>query len=365
MDDKSWNKLAQMYIKAGKMPFPVTDTVVNVLKFILTEKQAEFLLLLKKSSYNIEEIKPLTNMDPKSLNKMLNELMHIGALTGLAGRHSGLMVYRLPPFFPGLLEFTLMRGEFNDKTKELAKLWDKFFYELVDLTQKNYDRMIPLMKEIPPIDRIVPVEEFVEPRQEVVLPYEEVSKIIEHYEPIALMTCYCRHRNDLLGHSCKKTKVRKNCIGLGRPAEFLIAQGFAQKITKEEALKVLKQCSDDGLVHKAFHANLDYRKEIDGICNCCEDCCGTFLTHYAGAMPLMSQTHYIAKVVQENCVGCGTCVEQCNAKAIELVDIIATINEARCLGCGLCAHLCPEKAILLKRTEQPRHVFVPPPKLKE
>ncbi len=50
---------------------------------------------------------------------------------------------------------------------------------------------------------------------------------------------------------------------------------------------------------------------------------------------------YLAKVNEEDCVGCGTYVEMCNSTAIELVDTVAVINSDRCLGCGICSHHLP------------------------
>ncbi|MBA7686078.1 hypothetical protein ES703_94514 [subsurface metagenome] len=36
-----------------------------------------------------------------------------------------------------------------------------------------------------------------------------------------------------------------------------------EKISKEEAMQIMKQAEDEGLVHKAFHNNLDVEKEIE------------------------------------------------------------------------------------------------------
>jgi len=336
--------------------------VIEILKEILTEEQANFLLSLRKPSYNIDQLKKIADLDEASLNNMLKELTHIGALTAFPSRRTGIMVYRLAPFFPGLLEFTLMRGETNEKTKKLAQLWQDFFNKIVDGTQENYDSMMENLKNAGTIDRIIPVGEEIDVKQEMVLPIEQITKIIEEHDTIALMTCYCRHRKDLINDPCKVTSVRKNCFGLGRTAEFLISQNFAEPISKEEALRIMKECEDAGLVHKAFHNGLDPSKELDGICNCCKCCCGTFDIHYAGGFPLMSLTSYLAKVNEEDCTGCSTCVEKCNAEAIKLEDAIAVINKERCIGCGICAHHCPEEAINMERTG-PRNVFVPPPRI--
>lgn len=361
MSEKLWDKVAKRFMKAGSLPFPINDTIINILKMVITEEQAKFLVLLRKSSYNLEQIKPLTDMDDEALNKMIKDLNHSGALTAIPSKSTGVMVYRIVPFFPGMLEFTLMRGETNEKTKKIARLWQKFFDEIVKLTQMNYDLVINSLKSARSIDRVLPVEEEIEVQEERIIPLEEMSKIIEEHDTIALTTCYCRHQKDLIGDSCKTTDLRKNCIGFGRAAEFLIRENFGEKISKEDALRIMKESEDAGLVHKAFHNGLDPTKEIEGICQCCKCCCGTFSTHYAGASPLLSQTSYLAKINEENCVACGTCVEKCNAEAIELEDK-ARVDEERCIGCGLCAYHCPEDAIEMERTG-PRNVFVPPPKL--
>ncbi len=362
MSEKLWYKVARNFVRAGKLPIPVSDTIIELMKTLFTEEQAEFLKLFRKPSYNSDEIKSLTDLDEDSLDKMLNELMYIGAITGIPSRSTGIMVYRMPPLLPGLIEFTLMRAGTSEKDKKIAGIINKYYNDLVEGTQKNYDQMMSELKKAPAVDRVIPVEEELEAKQEVVIPLEEISKIIEKSDPIGLATCYCRHLKDLLGEPCKITNDRKNCFSFGRTAAFLISQGFMEQISKEEALKIMKKCEEDGLVHKAFHTHLDPEKEIDGLCNCCKCCCGTFELHYAGAIPLMDLTSYIAEVNENDCVGCGTCVERCNAEAIELEDTVAVINQDRCIGCGVCAITCPENAITLNRTGM-RRVFVPPPKL--
>ena len=365
MDKKKiWYKLARNYIRAGAFPFPVTDVVINILKEILTEAQAKFLLQLKKPSYNLAQIEALTDLSEEELKVMLEELADLGALTAIPSRSTGVMVYRLPPFFPGLLEFTLMKGEKGEKQEKLARLWERFFQEIVSFTQMNYDKIMELFENAPSIDRIIPVEEELDTGEERVLRPEKISEILEMEEnkPIGVATCYCRHRKDLLEEPCQKTDLRKNCIMFGRAAQFCISHGFAEEISKEEASQIFKQSEEEGLVHKAFHSSLDPDKEIDGICNCCSCCCGTFTAHYAGGTPFLDLTTHIAQIDRDKCSGCGECVIACNARAIELRDDKAFLIAKRCIGCGLCALACESDAIHLMRIK-PRKVFVPPPKI--
>jgi MinD superfamily P-loop ATPase len=79
-------------------------------------------------------------------------------------------------------------------------------------------------------------------------------------------------------------------------------------------------------------------------------------------MPLLDLTSHIARVDEEECIGCGTCVERCNIEAVQLKDDKAVIDSDMCIGCGVCVITCPSEAIKLERTEL-RKVFVPPRKL--
>ncbi|MFX1567083.1 MAG: FAD-dependent oxidoreductase [Promethearchaeota archaeon] len=68
----------------------------------------------------------------------------------------------------------------------------------------------------------------------------------------------------------------------------------------------------------------------------------------------------VAVVIEENCIGCGSCMEVCQFNAIELIekektfeDITMTIrkshvNPALCKGCGTCGAQCPNSTIVIK-----------------
>ncbi|MFX0071567.1 MAG: DUF362 domain-containing protein [Candidatus Hermodarchaeota archaeon] len=363
MSEKSWYKLARKIVKAGELPIPINEPLVELLKTLINEEQLNFLLKFRKSSYTYDQLKNQTNLEDQYIEKMLKELMHIGMISGIASRSTGVMVYRIVAFLPGMLEFTLMRGEKGDKQKKLAQIWNRFFEELNKGTQQNYEQLVNAFKNSLPFDRVVPVEEQIDLQQDTVFPYEEVKKIVNKYDTIGVSHCYCRHLKDLLDDPCKIDAPRENCISLGRTAQFCIDQGFAKQISKEEALKILKEAEDVGLVHKAIHNHQDPNDEEVGLCNCCKCCCGNFVNFYSGTSPTSTFSSYLANINEETCVGCGNCVNICPMEALYLEETIAVINKDRCIGCGLCAHHCPENSINLERTGL-RSIFIPPPKIK-
>jgi Pyruvate/2-oxoacid:ferredoxin oxidoreductase delta subunit len=364
-DQKLWYKAARTIAKAGQLPMVISDTLIQLLKEIMTDEEAEFVLTFKKPSLSIQEIKEKIELPEYELNALLNSLMDKGVIVGTESRNTSIKVFRLLGPFPGLFEMQFLRGERGEKQKRMARLFDKLFEEMSEGTQKNYDNIVSQFKNFSPIVRVVPVEEEIEqiPVDEII-PYEEVSKIVDKFENIALVHCYCRHEKDLLQEPCKITNERLNCFLLGKSAQFAIEHDFGTSITKKDAKVIISKASDEGLVHKAFHIHLNPEFDEEAICNCCRDCCGIFSLFWKGIMPYHCYTSFLAKVDEDKCIGCRTCEQKCPMAAVEIVDSIAHINNDRCIGCGVCVHHCTEKAMTLHRTGS-REVFVPPPKIKK
>jgi NAD-dependent dihydropyrimidine dehydrogenase PreA subunit len=64
--------------------------------------------------------------------------------------------------------------------------------------------------------------------------------------------------------------------------------------------------------------------------------------------PSVNISSFTVNIDEDLCISCGTCVEKCFNKVLELNDQgIAEKVEEECVGCGVCSYSCPENAISL------------------
>ncbi|MDR1681859.1 MAG: 4Fe-4S binding protein [Candidatus Symbiothrix sp.] len=53
----------------------------------------------------------------------------------------------------------------------------------------------------------------------------------------------------------------------------------------------------------------------------------------------------MAHVITDDCIACGTCIDECPEGAISEGDIYI-IDPAKCIDCGTCVDVCPSGAII-------------------
>lgn len=367
MSEKLWLKAAKVIVRASGNPLiQANNTLVELLQALLNEEEAQFILNFRKPRLTFQELKQKTGMDDTKLMKLLNSLMDNGFVMDEPINDSYEMEYRLLPPFADTFEYSLVKFDRPlEQKKKLAQIYERMFKDATELTQTNYEGLLPIFKDKMPIfARIIPVEKELTVPKEKVLPLHEASKIIDKQDIISLSECPCKLERALLGDPCKTATDIMRCLHFGNIGRYFIEHNLGKSITREEAKRVLQDAEEDGLVHKTFHDNFDFEKSENSICNCCKCCCILFQTYYRGIFAFHTITYYLAQMDEEKCVGCGICVEKCPIEAVSLVNGISHTDEHKCIGCGVCVHHCPEQARSLIRTEQ-REIYLSPPIIKE
>jgi len=358
-----YKKVTQVINTAGGTPYSISDTLISIVKILVSEKDLDFIMAFEEQkSQTLEQLKESSGLSEEVILKKVGYLAKKGLIFDQPNRQ-GVRVYRLMPFINvGVFEYTFMKKlEFSDEEKELAILYEKLGKESKEKWVSVYDVLDGYLVKMRPIDRTIPFTENKETGKEIniivnkelevpeqrILPTQKVEELLEKFNDIAVGHCFCRHHNDLLGDPCKQTDKRENCFTFGKSARYTSDQGFSRLISKEEALKILKEAEQDGLVHKAYHPKFDITRDETSICNCCSCCCGQALN------PTVNASTYVAQVNQDQCVGCGTCVEKCYYGVMKLnEDGKAERIGEHCIGCGVCAYFCPENAISLVEDER-------------
>ncbi len=375
--EQKYQKATGIVCKQGLFPFPLSDTAIAIIKRVVTDEDILDLICAFEdaSSQTMDQLMQTSGWTEDDIARRTDKLAKAGLLFNQPSS-KGIMVYRLLPLVMiGLMEYKFMTKLIgSDEERELAELFETLLAELRDQVQKNYDALEPMFAAAPAADRTVParmddtgkelqiikVDQKVDMPEDFVLPSQTITDIINKFDDIAVGYCFCRQRRSLLGDDCETRAPMLNCFTFGKSARHTAAQGFAQKVSREEALRIMNEAEEAGLVHKAFHPGSREDSPETSICNCCKDCCDTFGLWRNGTLPLINSTYHLAIIDQEICSGCGTCIEWCPTNAISLDDDeLAVRDESACIGCGVCARFCPEEAISLK--EGLRRVYIPPP----
>lgn len=366
MSETIWQKAAKTLVKISGNPIlQANETLVNLVKTLLNEEQAKFITNFRKPVLTLDKLKEKSGMDDNKLMEMLNSIMDTGVIMDIPNKTSGLMDYLLLAPLPYLWEYSLIKKNTIEKRRKLAQIHEKMTEEGAELTQKNYEGIIPLFRtQFPPLTRTIPIEETIVVPQEETLPFYKASKIIDKQDIISISDCPCKLNNNLIEEPCKTTDEIRRCFHFGNTGRFFIEHGFGEPISKERSLEILKEAEEDGLVHKAFHYLLDPNKEEEALCNCCKCCCIVFQSYYRGVWPFHTITSYLARVDEYKCKGCGTCIEKCPIEAISLTNGKSHVDETKCIGCGVCVHHCPENARNLEKTGL-RNIYIPPLKIIE
>lgn len=322
----------QQKLHAHPAGAPATPTFDKILRILFSAEEASIAAELNFVLMPLAQIVQKTRQPADKVYTMLEAMADRGLVYAKPDR-AGSPRYCLLPTIPGLFEFPFMRISDPARRDELGRLWHEYHREALGNefagSQTPQMRVIPVQKSLPVNTEI--------------MPYEAVAEMINRARYIALADCACRVS---LGNCDRPREV---CLIFGDHGRFLVERGKARSITHQEAIKVLDQAEEAGLVHSCNNS----MDEFAVVCNCCSCCC----TILRGLTELQNpnafaRSGFIVKYIPDECSGCLACLDdRCPVQAISEEDEGVAVDTQRCIGCGLCVSVCPTTALELVRRE--------------
>lgn len=408
---KQLKKLARLFNRQSAYFLPVLRPLLEVLDFVITERQADFLLAMGPSSYSRADLEARVraHFSPGEFTACFQELISAALLWSERDAATGEALFKVPPMMLGWFELSFSDARVTPEKREVAHRLERYFRlfrkfnvfparQLINLFYRLYgphwdvSSVTPVPGEVhgtseldktfgpdepseadkpsepgehPRVTstkgaRVVPVEQGLEHPEYAILTSRAVQHLIERYGAagqIAVTHCMCRQKYALQDEPCRLGLPLETHLWVGGFSEHVVKYGFGRLVSTEEALALVAEVRRKGGIHQVMHQAMDVDRADLSICSCCWDCCTLLGGWQRGMMPLCLRAHVLARVDAAACAGCGTCVDFCPVEAIVVVDGTARHDEKRCIGCGQCQFQCPHHAVRLEPDE--RTVWLP------
>jgi NAD-dependent dihydropyrimidine dehydrogenase PreA subunit len=338
-----------------RLGHPGSTRLRPILEHLMTPEQAQMVAALPGTS---EEVSQRTGFEVHKVRAELNGLF----LKGVT----------FPRDFDKREYFrfarnTLQLHDGTQATQQLDLVRDRKLFELWHdfCINEWYPSWGNTMAELPqPMLRVVPAYKAIKDLRGV-LPCEDFRQILAAQELIAVAPCSCRYCTTAIEKHCDRTKEQErwHCLQFARAAEYVIKRGSGKRLTLDEALKLVDEIEDDGLIHT--WPNSAALTGVPTSCQCCRDCCMVYVPMDMLNVSIgkaWEKSRYQANVDVDSCNGCQECVERCPFDAIDMIKpkdskkYKAVISPERCWGCGVCVVACEPGALKLTLLRPVEHI---------
>lgn len=352
-------------------PLQTSDELFHIFDAALTTEEIEFLGKMGGGSHSLESLKKAVSLPENDFNNILESLIYKGPVAIITNNDNE-KVYHIMTIYPGWFEFYMMRGIEDENHRTFAQRIEKMYTAAYEFG--NEEVINELISDVGPHLAVTPTNNYKKTSININETVDSETHVyaapgvlalfegLDENEFISAGNCLCRFEKELINDHCRANMPLETCISIGPAAEYLIDQGIALQLTKEEAVQRIKEWQNRGCIHQTGRTiplkDFKTKYPVDIICNCCWDCCGVIGNYNRGYLPLTVTSYYRAEIIADACTGCQTCVPFCPLGIIEMSDDnVAKISESMCIGCGQCDHHCPENAVMLH--EDKRVVFLP------
>ena len=189
--------------------------------------------------------------------------------------------------------------------------------------------------------------------------YIDTLQSQENSPRLAVGPCVCQKAlNRWREPSCKDIVVLYG-------ADIYLSLNLGYKIINaNEAVAILEQCRDAGLVHSLDFC-LQSGKWHFVVCNCDQDICVLVRTFQITGKMIYAGPE-IVRQDPVHCLGpekCGDCVRICMFSANSVQKGQISVDYRKCFGCGQCVRVCPGKTRAMIKRSKFAHDHILPAKV--
>jgi len=226
------------WLRAADPGLVDSDDMIALIKARYTPEDAALLTGMPFSYSTIEALAELKQMVKEELQPRLDALARKGVVWKIF--RYGETRYRLCDTFLVFYRSVYWGGGRNSEHYVMAPLLNKTFGEYFERFSSLQTRGL----------RTLPVETSVEDTRSI-LPFEDVLKVLDDQDYFCVGNCSCKakHNLDPDQENCRHYPFEENCVHFGDFARYMVENGHARELSREECRDVLMRCAEEGLVH--------------------------------------------------------------------------------------------------------------------
>ena len=166
--------------------------------------------------------------------------------------------------------------------------------------------------------------------------HDEARELAFKQERFWVSNCGCRERRGKCDRSRMDVCLMFYDIGSSGSGK--------REISLMDLVALFEEAENKHLVTRPFR-NEKNKNLTEGICFCCDDCCG----YFSDPSEICDKGKQVEKTDMASCNYCGDCAEACHFGARKMVHDELKIASEKCYGCGLCVSVCSEDCVELIR----------------